>query len=50
MGKEKQKQTKKKENNKNKTKPRFEKKSMNKMFFIFDFTYVHQISQKSVDK
>ena len=32
-----------------KTKPKFEK-IRNKMFFIFDFTYVHQISQKSVNK
>ena len=34
----------------NEKKNEIRKKSTNKMFFIFDFTYVHQISQKSVDK
>ena len=31
-------------------KPKFKKSPSTKCFFIFVFTYVHQISQKSVDK
>ena len=48
MGKEKKNKKTTKNNNKNKTKPKFEK--VQEQNVLFYFTYVHQISQKSVNK